>query len=54
MDTNAPLPGAICLHKKGGFYLYQSQCGKPMIRLFPHWNWKGKAEEVPQGAHSRQ
>jgi beta-galactosidase len=32
-----------CGFKKDGFYFYQSQwTAKPMLHLFPHWNWKGK------------
>jgi beta-galactosidase len=32
-----------CGFKKDGFYFYQSQwTGKPVLHLFPHWNWKGK------------
>jgi beta-galactosidase len=32
-----------CGFKKDGFYFYQSQwTTKPMLHLFPHWNWKGK------------
>ena len=32
-----------CGFKKDGFYFYQSQwTEKPMLHLFPHWNWKGK------------
>ncbi len=37
--------GAIdtCGFKKDGFYFYQSQwTAKPMVHLFPHWNWKGR------------
>jgi beta-galactosidase len=31
-----------CGFKKDGFYFYQSQwTAKPMVHLFPHWNWKG-------------
>jgi beta-galactosidase len=31
-----------CGFKKDGFYFYQSQwTAKPMLHLFPHWNWKG-------------
>jgi beta-galactosidase len=33
----------ICGFPKDGYYFYQSQwTGKPMLHLFPHWNWKGK------------
>jgi beta-galactosidase len=32
-----------CGFPKDGFYFYQSQwTDKPMLRLFPHWNWKGR------------
>ena len=32
-----------CGFKKDGFYFYQSQwAAKPVLHLFPHWNWKGK------------
>jgi beta-galactosidase len=31
-----------CGFPKDGFYFYQSQwTEKPMLHLFPHWNWKG-------------
>ena len=31
-----------CGFKKDGYYFYQSQwTEKPMLHLFPHWNWKG-------------
>lgn len=31
-----------CGFPKDGYYLYQSQwTKKPMLHLFPHWNWKG-------------
>ena len=36
-----------CGFKKDGFYFYQSQwTQKPMMHLFPHWNWKGKKAQV--------
>jgi beta-galactosidase len=36
-----------CGFKKDGFYFYQSQwTAKPMVHLFPHWNWKGKEGQV--------
>jgi beta-galactosidase len=36
-----------CGFKKDGFYFYQSQwTSKPMLHLFPHWNWKGKEGQV--------
>jgi len=32
-----------CGFKKDGFYFYKSQwTSKPMLHLFPHWNWKGR------------
>ena len=32
-----------CGFAKDGFYFYQSQwTGKPMLHVFPHWNWRGK------------
>jgi beta-galactosidase len=32
-----------CGFRKDGFYFYQSQwTDKPMMHLFPHWNWKGR------------
>jgi beta-galactosidase len=32
-----------CGFKKDGFYFYQSQwIDKPVLHLFPHWNWKGR------------
>jgi beta-galactosidase len=32
-----------CGFKKDGFYFYQSQwTTKPMVHLFPHWNWTGR------------
>jgi beta-galactosidase len=36
-----------CGFKKDGFYFYQSQwIDKPVLHLFPHWNWKGKEGQV--------
>jgi beta-galactosidase len=36
-----------CGFKKDGFYFYQSQwTSKPMLHLFPHWNWKGREGQV--------
>jgi beta-galactosidase len=33
--------------KKDGYYFYQSQwTDKPMLHLFPHWNWQGHEGEV--------
>ncbi len=32
-----------CGFRKDGYYFYQSQwTEKPMVHLFPHWNWEGK------------
>ena len=32
-----------CGFPKDGYYFYQSQwTEKPMVYLFPHWNWKGR------------
>jgi beta-galactosidase len=32
-----------CGFPKDGYYFYQSQwTEKPMLHLFPHWNWKGR------------
>ncbi|HWF47884.1 MAG TPA: glycoside hydrolase family 2 TIM barrel-domain containing protein [Bryobacteraceae bacterium] len=32
-----------CGFKKDGFYFYQSQwTKKPLLHLFPHWNWNGR------------
>ena len=39
----------LCGFAKDGYYFYQSQwTTKPMIHLFPHWNWKGKEGQVIQ------
>ena len=36
-----------CGFKKDGFYFYQSQwTAKPVLHLFPHWNWKGKEGRI--------
>ncbi|HVR24447.1 MAG TPA: DUF4982 domain-containing protein, partial [Candidatus Polarisedimenticolia bacterium] len=36
-----------CGFKKDGFYFYQSQwINKPVLHLFPHWNWKGREGQV--------
>jgi beta-galactosidase len=36
-----------CGFKKDGFYFYQSQWSdKPVLHVFPHWNWKGKEGQV--------
>ncbi|MGA9542886.1 MAG: sugar-binding domain-containing protein [Candidatus Sulfotelmatobacter sp.] len=38
-----------CGFKKDGYFFYQSQwTDKPVLHLFPHWNWKGKeGQPVP-------
>ena len=37
----------LCGCRKDGFYFYQSQwTEKPMLHLFPHWNWKGKEGQI--------
>jgi beta-galactosidase len=37
----------LCGFPKDGYYFYQSQwTEKPVIRLFPHWNWAGREEQV--------
>lgn len=48
-----PMKGAssgvidTCGFKKDGFYFYQSQwTEKPMLNLFPHWNWKGREGQI--------
>jgi beta-galactosidase len=36
-----------CGFPKDGYYFYQSQwTDKPMVHLFPHWNWQGKEGKV--------
>ena len=36
-----------CGFKKDGFYFYQSQwTDKPVLHLFPHWNWKGREGQI--------
>jgi beta-galactosidase len=36
-----------CGFKKDGFYFYQSQwTRKPVLHVFPHWNWKGKEGQI--------
>jgi beta-galactosidase len=36
-----------CAFAKDGYYFCQSQwTDKPMVHLFPHWNWKGKEGDV--------
>jgi len=37
----------LCGFPKDGYYFYQSQwTKKPMIHLFPHWNWPGREGQV--------
>ena len=37
----------LCGFPKDGYYFYQSQwTTKPMVHLFPHWNWKGHEGQV--------
>lgn len=37
----------LCGFRKDGFYFYQSQwTKKPMLHLFPHWNWEGKEGQI--------
>ena len=37
----------LCGFPKDGFYFYQSQwTKKPMVHVFPHWNWKGHEGQV--------
>ena len=37
----------LCGFPKDGYYFYQSQwTNKPMIHLFPHWNWKGREGQI--------
>jgi beta-galactosidase len=37
----------LCGFTKDGYYFYQSQwTDKPIVHLFPHWNWKGHEEQV--------
>ena len=36
-----------CGFPKDGYYFYQSQwTTKPMLHLFPHWNWKGREGQI--------
>jgi len=36
-----------CGFKKDGYYFYQSQwMDKPVLHVFPHWNWKGKEGQI--------
>jgi beta-galactosidase len=37
----------LCGFPKDGYYFYQSQwTDKPMVHLFPHWNWSGHEGQV--------
>jgi beta-galactosidase len=37
----------LCGFPKDGYYFYQSQwTKKPMVHLFPHWNWTGNEGKV--------
>ncbi len=37
----------LCGFPKDGYYFYQSQwTSKPMVHLFPHWNWAGHEGQV--------
>jgi beta-galactosidase len=37
----------LCGFPKDGYYFYQSQwTRKPMVHLFPHWNWAGHEGQV--------
>jgi beta-galactosidase len=43
--TKSSSSGVIdtCGFEKNGYYFYQSQwTDKPVLHVFPHWNWKGK------------
>jgi beta-galactosidase len=36
-----------CGFPKDGYYFYQSQwTEKPVLHLFPHWNWKGREGQI--------
>jgi beta-galactosidase len=36
-----------CGFKKDGYYFYQSQwTAKPMLHMFPHWNWPGREGQI--------
>ncbi len=52
-ETRWPMKGApagaldTCGFRKDSFYFYQSQwTSKPMLHLFPHWNWKGNEGRI--------
>jgi len=37
----------LCGFQKDGYYFYQSQwTTKPMLHVFPHWNWKGREGKI--------
>jgi beta-galactosidase len=37
----------LCGFPKDGYYFYQSQwTRKPMVHLFPHWNWAGHVGQI--------
>jgi beta-galactosidase len=44
----------LCGFPKDGYYLYQSQwTKKPMVHIFPHWNWAGyEGKVIPVIAYS--
>ena len=44
----------ICGFPKDSYYYYQAWwTDKPVLHLFPHWNWPaGKAQEIPVWVHS--
>jgi beta-galactosidase len=44
----------LCGFPKDRYYLYQSQwTEKPMVHIFPHWNWQGfEGKEVPIWCYS--
>jgi beta-galactosidase len=44
----------LCGFTKDGYYFYQSQwTDKPMVHLFPHWNWKGhEGQAIPVVAYT--
>ena len=52
-ETHWPMKSAssgvldTCGFLKDGYFFYQSQwTAKPMLHLFPHWNWKGSEGSV--------
>lgn len=44
----------ICGFRKDNFYYYQAWwSGKPVLHLFPHWNWSGKeGQEIDVWCHT--